>query len=34
MSTLTLLTIHGPVDLCFAPAGFVDGYDALELGRS
>ncbi len=30
MSTLTLLTKHGPVDLCFAPAGFADGYDALE----
>lgn len=33
MSTLTLLTIHGPVDLCFAPAGFPDGYDALDVGR-
>jgi hypothetical protein len=33
MSTLTLLTAHGPVDLCFAPAGFADGYDALEPGR-
>ncbi len=33
MSTLTLLSMHGPVDLCFAPAGFVDGYEALLPGR-
>lgn len=31
---LTLLTTHGPVDLCFAPAGFADGYDALASGRA
>lgn len=33
MAMLTLLTTHGPVDLCFAPAGFADGYDALEADR-
>jgi hypothetical protein len=33
MSLLTLLTTHGPVDLCFAPAGFADGYDALVSGQ-
>lgn len=33
MSLLTLLTTQGPVDLCFAPAGFADGYDALEADR-
>ncbi len=30
MSMLTLLTTHGPVDLCFQPAGFADGYAALR----
>jgi hypothetical protein len=29
MSTLTLLTKHGPLDLCFVPAGFTQGYDQL-----
>lgn len=29
MSTLTLITSHGPLDLCFAPAGFAAGYGAL-----
>jgi hypothetical protein len=33
MSTLTLVTTHGPADLCFAPAGFADGYDALGPGK-
>lgn len=33
MSTLTLVTTYGPVDLCFRPAGFPDGYQALERGR-
>ncbi len=33
MSTLTLITVHGPVDLCFEPAGFSDGYRALRPGR-
>ena len=33
MSTLTLLTTHGPVDLCFAPAGFAAGYEALRADR-
>ncbi len=26
---LTLITEEGPLDLCFAPAGFPDGYDSL-----
>lgn len=30
MSTLTLVTTHGPVDLCFAPAGFAEGYRVLH----
>ncbi len=29
VNTLTLITEHGPLDLCFEPAGFDDGYDAL-----
>lgn len=33
MSTLTLLTTRGPVDLCFRPAGFADGYEALRTGQ-
>ena len=33
LSTLTLLTSHGPVDLCFAPAGFAQGYEALKGGQ-
>lgn len=33
MSTLTLLTTHGPVDLCFRPAGFAGGYEALRAGQ-
>jgi hypothetical protein len=33
MATLTLLTTHGPVDLCFEPAGFADGYEALRAGQ-
>ena len=33
MSTLTLVTTHGPADLCFAPAGFAGGFDALVPGR-
>jgi hypothetical protein len=33
MSTLTLITVHGPVDLCFEPAGFSDGYRSLQPGR-
>ena len=33
MSTLTLVTMHGPVDLCFKPDGFADGYEALLPGR-
>jgi hypothetical protein len=27
---LTLVTDHGPLDLCFAPAGFPSGYDGLQ----
>ena len=26
---MTLITEHGPLDLCFAPAGFPDGYASL-----
>ncbi len=33
MATLTLVTTHGPADLCFAPAGFADGYDTLVPGK-
>lgn len=29
MNTLTLVTEHGPLDLCFEPAGFAGGYDVL-----
>ena len=29
MSTLTLITKYGPLDLCFVPAGFAQGYDQL-----
>ncbi len=27
---MTLITDHGPLDLCFAPAGFPDGYNSLN----
>jgi hypothetical protein len=30
VSTMTLITAHGPLDLCFTPAGFADGYPALQ----
>lgn len=33
LRTVTLLTSHGPVGLCFEPAGFAEGYDALRLGQ-
>jgi len=33
MSMLTLLTIHGPLDLCFTPAGFLDGYETLHTNE-
>ncbi len=29
MKTMTLTTSHGPLDLCFTPAGFTGGYDEL-----
>lgn len=29
MTTMTLITRHGPLDLCFTPAGFARGYDDL-----
>ena len=32
VSTLTLITRFGPLDLCFAPAGFDRGYDELLGG--
>lgn len=27
---MTLVTEHGPLDLCFQPAGFPDGYATLQ----
>lgn len=27
---MTLITEHGPLDLCFAPAGFPEGYASLS----
>ncbi len=33
VTTTTLITRDGPLDLCFAPAGFARGYDDLA-GRS
>ncbi len=27
---MTLITEHGPRDLCFAPAGFPEGYASLN----
>lgn len=27
---MTLITEEGPLDLCFAPAGFTNGYDSLS----
>lgn len=29
MTTMTMVTRHGPLDLCFTPAGFTGGYDQL-----
>jgi hypothetical protein len=29
MTMMTLVTQHGPLDLCFAPAGFDRGYEQL-----
>ena len=29
MTTMTMVTRHGPLDLCFTPAGFSGGYDQL-----
>ena len=29
VTTMTLITEHGPLDLCFAPTGFPDGYASL-----
>jgi transcriptional regulator with XRE-family HTH domain len=29
VTTMTLVTRHGPLDLCFTPAGFTGGYDEL-----
>ena len=31
---MTLITQHGPLDLCFAPAGFPDGYVTLSENAS
>lgn len=27
---MTLITTNGPLDLCFKPAGFADGYETLH----
>ncbi len=31
---MTLITAHGPLDLCIAPAGFPDGYATLRQQAS
>lgn len=31
VTTMTLITRHGPLDLCFSPAGFPDGYEQLVV---
>ena len=31
VTTMTLITAHGPLDLCFTPAGFADGYPATHV---
>ena len=30
VETMTLITDHGPLDLCITPAGFPEGYDSLS----
>lgn len=30
IAMMTLVTEHGPLDLCFAPAGFPDGYASMH----
>lgn len=30
VTTMTLITTNGPLDLCFQPAGFADGYESLS----
>jgi hypothetical protein len=30
VTTMTLITMRGPLDLCFIPGGFAAGYDALR----
>lgn len=30
VTTMTLITEHGPLDLCFEPAGFPNGFKSLE----
>jgi len=34
VAMMTLITEHGPLDLCFAPAGFPDGYASLNKRAS
>lgn len=34
VSTMTLLTSAGPLDLCFRPAGFAAGYESLVAGST
>ena len=30
VTTMTFITGNGPLDLCFQPAGFADGYESLS----
>lgn len=30
VTTMTLITTNGPLDRCFQPAGFTDGYESLS----
>ena len=30
---MTLITEHGPLDLCFTPDGFPDGFSTLQQAR-
>jgi hypothetical protein len=34
MATMTLITTEGPLDLCFYPAGFPDGFDDLATNAT
>lgn len=34
VAMMTLITGEGPLDLCFVPAGFHEGYDSLSVHAS